>query len=288
MKVYAAWNGESTPRESLTVNRVATTIDTFFTFAYDTSLWGTRTVRFWVRDEDTVMSAARDTAVSVRLGGPVVWGHTPLAANDTVFVNVDRGYSGSAVKYYARVRAADTNGTIQRYYWSNNPWPDSGTVTTGDSLEYTVNILTLHQGLAQYIHVRDDDGLVRGGRFVVFADSAPPAPTFFQNGQSGDSVVLKWGKRMDAKDGMQTRVQIVTCFGDGCMPSDSLYPSANLPTLAQLESKWPVENIGGITCNVVKFKASQSGAGRWRVILVDGRGTRSPAPAVDPATFVAP
>jgi hypothetical protein len=146
----------------------------------------------------------------------------------------------------------------------------------------------INKGFARYVWAKDDDGLLRGGRFVVFADSAPPAPTFFDRGTSGDSVVLKWGKKQDFKNGMQTEVQIVTCFGESCTPSDSLYASDSWPTLSELEAKWPTENIGGIICNVVKFKATQSGAGRWRVILKDARETKTVAPGVDPATFVAP
>jgi len=126
---------------------------------------------------------------TVRKGAPVVRGD----AGDTVWVVVDRGFSGSSVKYFMKIHASDTNGTLQRYYWSNNPWPDSGTVTTADSVELDVD--EANNAVYRYLHVRDDDGLIRGGRFVVFADSAPPKPSNLNAVMTTglDSVRLMWG-----------------------------------------------------------------------------------------------
>jgi hypothetical protein len=152
--------------------------------------------------------------VRVKLGAPVVWGDS----GDTLWVVVDKGYSGANANYYAKVNALDTNGTVQKYYWSNNEWPDSGTVTSVDSLLYSVTELNLNKAQKQYIYARDDDGLISGGRFVVFADSAPPIPDVFASVQ-GDSITIYW-KGKDVKDGDQTRYMVL--LHQGAEPDSSV------------------------------------------------------------------
>ena len=58
-------------------------------------------------------------------------------------------------------------------------------------------------------------------------------------------------------------------------------------TLAELESMWGTEDLGGgVIVNALKAVLPQSGAGRWRVILIDARGIRTEGSDVAP--FVAP
>jgi len=204
-----------------------------------------------------------------------------------VFLIVDRGYSD----YYYRPKYADTNGVIDTFYFGQQENITLANKGKADSAVINIDENRINKGSTRYIWVKDDDGLVRGGRFVVFADSAPPRPTDFNGMQPvSDSVVLKWNKVQDYKDGMQTKVQILYCYNSGCTPTDSLFPSNALPTLTEIESRWGTASGG--TWNVVKLKkdpTKQTGTfGRWRVILVDARGTASECTEGCPATFEVP
>ncbi len=162
--------------------------------------------------DDAGLATEREFPVLVKRGAPEVWGDTPEGEQDTVFVVVDEGYSGAGVTYYARINSSDPNGSVVNHYWSNNAWPDSGTVTEGDSLEYEVDGSRINTGVTRYIHARDDDGLLSGGRFVVFADSAPGAIT-----ASSDNVEngrkFQWSG-MDAKDSLDTEYLILVRKGE--------------------------------------------------------------------------
>jgi len=206
---------------------------------------------------------------------------------------VDRG-TGTSVNYGIKVHAEDTNGTVDTVYWSSDATFNLGTAIRDDSiLTRTIDDVHVQNVIRYWIYARDDDGLLRGQRFIVYCDSAPPRPSNFNGMQPvADSIVLKWDKRQDYKDGMQTKVQVLTCYGNDCTPTDSLFPSNALPTLTEIEYRWGTASGG--TWNVVKLKkdpTKQTGTfGRWRVILVDARGTATigPNPAGDPATFEVP
>ncbi len=181
---------------------------------------------------------------------------------------VDNGYTRSGVKYYAKIHALDTNGTLLKYYWANTEWPDSGTVTSVDSLEYNVNVATIHNGVPQYIWGRDDDGLRNGGRFVVFADSVPRQVTGLSAtmNSGSDSVVLSWGLELDKKDSLETEVQLLIKYSNVGDPDVVLkdYTPAGQFELTQSGTK-----------RSFKFSKVQSEDIRWRVVLRDKRGSET-------------
>jgi|GEM_PF-3947237 len=237
-----------------------------FNYAFPVDKYGAVTVRLGVMDEDSVVGTA-EKVVNVRLGAPVVWGDD----GDTVWVVVDKGYSGAGVKYYAKIHARDTNGTIQKYYWSNNPWPDSGTVTPGDSLEYEVNIGTLHIGIPKYIHVRDDDGLVRGGRFVVFADSAPRAITA---AYSDAQHKFSWSG-LDAKDSLSTEYRILVKKGGAPDTSANSTDVAKDWTPGSVFGYTEPAYQGGPTFFWTYTPSQGNGKYFYQIIARDKRGTKS-------------
>ncbi|MBN1307092.1 MAG: hypothetical protein JXA18_04190, partial [Chitinispirillaceae bacterium] len=277
-KIYANWEGGDAAQDSLMISGNRASIDTFFTHAYDTS-GGAKTTRFKTIDEDTVASAFRDTAFTVRKGAPALWGDT----DDTLWVAVDEGYRD----YYYKPNYRDTNGTIQKFYFGASA--DTGAASykgPADSAVYTVSALTIDVGDYRYIYALDDDGLLRGERFVVFPDSAPPRPASFISSTISDSTILKWEKVLDTKDGVKTQVQIFIKEGSSGEPDVPLFAEP-LPTID--DPRFGEETISTLHATY-KFKCSFSGLGRWRVVLRDARGTESIAPntAGDPATFVAP
>jgi hypothetical protein len=234
------------------------------------------------------MSSSKDTTLTVRLAPPVLWGDTTGTPFDTTFVVIN---NGAGVSYNLHIHAYDTNGVNfkpVRYYWSEESSFDStsvNTVKTNDTARSrTIGTLEINHGWTSWIYARDDDGLVRGRQFTIFADSAPPAPTFFTFAQSSDSVILKWTAVQDAHDGLKTQVQIYIAQGTTSTPSTPLF-TGSLPTLG--DSRFGSENVGGIQCYTYKFKCSFSGAGRWSVMLQDARGSQTLGnPSI--SSFVAP
>ncbi|KMQ49394.1 Glycoprotein gp2 [Chitinispirillum alkaliphilum] len=193
--------------------------DTYqFTAEYDTSQYGSKTVRVRVMDNHGLVSEIEQFEFNVRLGRPVVWGNTPDGDQDTIFVVVDNGLTRTGVKYYAKVNAYD-NGTIERYYWANTKWPDTNTVTTVDSLEWNVDQARINNGVPQYIHVRDNDGLVAGKKFVIVADSAPPVPSVTSDAVD-EGRKLSWSG-MDVIDSLDTEYRILIKKGSQLTESDT-------------------------------------------------------------------
>ncbi|MDD5672574.1 MAG: hypothetical protein PHC61_00300 [Chitinivibrionales bacterium] len=122
---------------------------------------------------------------------------------------INNGYAN----YYYRPDHFDTNGIIQTYYFGLTN--DTGAaIYKGplDSASITIDNNNINKGSIRYVFGKDDDGFLRGNKsgnaFVVFADSAPPAPsvTFTQPGAG--IVLLKW-KNMDVKDDSATQYAIV-------------------------------------------------------------------------------
>jgi hypothetical protein len=197
-KILVAWNNnESAPTESLTINGTSGE----FTHWYDTSMSGARTVRFWVDDNDTLRSAVYNTNILVRKGAPSIWGDK----GDTVWVVVKNGPGN----YYYNANYYDTNGTIDTFYFStSNNLPSATAFYRVDSAMITISEDLCNSYLgARYIWVKDDDGLISGGKFFVSADSAPPEPTLGNVTIQGDSVKLAW-ENSDLKDGDLTLFQI--------------------------------------------------------------------------------
>jgi hypothetical protein len=134
---------------------------------------------------------------------------------------VDRGFG----TYHYGVNHYDTNGTITKYYWSLSNDTAAATKTDADSMTIDIDETRINKGFARYVWAKDDDGLVRGGRFVVFADSAPPVPTVGAV-KAGDSIRVEWFDH-DKKDSCFTEFRIL--YKKTASPSPA-------PTLAEADS----------------------------------------------------
>jgi hypothetical protein len=73
-----------------------------------------------------------------------------------------------------------------------------------------------------WIYGRDNDGLLRGEKFIVFDDSAPSKPNIL-NPPSGGliSLTLRWIND-DAKDLDATQFQVMIGYGSGVQPTTVL------------------------------------------------------------------
>jgi PKD repeat protein len=201
-KVYASWNN-GVSWDSLAVNISGTGTHTF-EYNFDTLGAGNKTLRFRVRDDDTVFSVSKDTAITVRLGAPVLWGDNP--AKDTIWVKVNNDYGN----YYYKPQYADTNGTIDTFYFGLNSNINQATKSTVDSALIPVDLNNINKGSLRYIWVKDNDGIIRGRQITVFADSIPPAPqaTYSSDG----SQKIMWSGK-DAVDGDATQFKILVKKG---------------------------------------------------------------------------
>lgn len=209
-KVYISWNGTNSPTDSIEIPRDTTVIDTFFTHSFDTSESGDRTVRFWVQDEDMLLSKNTDTAITVRLGTPVLLGDT----EDTLWAVINNG----AGYYDIHVNSIDTNGSIGTYFWDDlQGWKD----TTSDSLSsYQFRNSDIDTVIPFAIQCKDDDGLAYVKQFAMYADSVPRALTIVSV-PNGDSVKIMW-KGKDYKDGDATQYRILLKQGASPDSSDIL------------------------------------------------------------------
>jgi hypothetical protein len=130
--------------------------------------------------------------------------------------------SGVGRIYPIRINHFDTNGTISNYYW-NEASASLGRMTTTDTIMRTFGALEVNHGLNYWIYGRDDDSLLGGGKFVVFADSVPPAPQVSHIAGT-DSITIYWSGK-DAKDGDSTQYRILLKEGgepDSTVPADIL------------------------------------------------------------------
>jgi hypothetical protein len=268
-KIYASWNSGSSTVDSINVD-ITGSGNGEFTHYYDTTLSGNRTVRFSVMDDDSVVSGYKDTTFTVHKAPPVLSGDKA----DTLWVVID---SGVERNYPIHINHTDTNGTIGSCFWSGNPSP-LGRATSTDTIMRNFSAGDLIVPFNMYIYGRDDDSLVRGGRFVVFADSAPPMVTFLDRETAQDSIVFKWENLHDTHDGVKTKVQIYIKQGTAGEPNIPLFDTLNLPSLD--DPRFRSQLVGGIPCYTYKYKCPFQGAGRWRVVLQDARGSRTAAPAM--------
>jgi hypothetical protein len=209
LKVYANWQGGVSPQDSEVVNPPSGRVTAEFTHSYDTAQAGAHDAKFWVIDDDRVVSPALSKNVVVRKAPPVVRGDS----KDTLWVVVDKG---AGYNYTLHVRSEDTNGVIVRYYWDERVAFDSTTLPperkTSDSLfSRTIGSVEVNQGWPIWIYARDDDNLVRGGRFTVYADGPPPRcePVFPADESAVSGIVqFKW-KRFDAHDKSDTEFRVM-------------------------------------------------------------------------------
>jgi hypothetical protein len=265
-KIYAAWNNEITPTESLSITINSSGYGEF-THWYDTSMSGERMTKFWADDNDTLRSAAFNTNFLVRKGAPAVWGDN----GDTVWVIINRGIGF----YKIHQNAFDTNGTIQMHYWDDlQGWRDSS--ITDSSAEYQFRMTDINQGISFNIQARDNDQLKRGGQFVVFADSAPPEPLglYVLSTDNGDSVQIQWDSTaFDKKDCLATEIKIMIRYSNSGEP-DSV--------LLNWTAAYLLRTTG--TKRYFKFKKSYTGDIRYRIHFRDLRKSESVS-GIAPATI---
>ena len=263
-KVYFSIDGDSIAESTVVIPYNSALVDTFIWNSWEVTNSGAHTLRYWVEDEDGVFSTNRDTSVYVRLCTPVLWGDD----GDTTWVVVD---SGAGENYTLHINCFDTNGVFTRFYWHEAATFDSASgscVKTDDSARTRlIGALEVNNGWQSWIYGRDDDGLLGGGRFVVYADSVPPMVTGLsadmQDG--GDSVRLMWGLQLDRKDSIDTEIKIMIKYSDNGDPDS---------TLVDFTPAGEFRVTGG-NKRYFKFKKVQSGDIRWRVVLRDKRGSET-------------
>jgi hypothetical protein len=200
------------------------------------------------------MSSSKDTSILVRLAPPVLWGDAPAATGDTAWVTIN---SGAGKPYPVHINHFDTNGTIVNYYW-NEADSTLGRTTSTDTILRNFSILEMNHGLPMWIYGRDNDGLLRGRKFVVFADSAPQEPSLGSATISRDSVQFVW-QNADVKDGDSTQFQIL--FDTNNPPSTIVKPFGTCKKQGGLFYYW--------------HHPAASGIYRFKVIARDARGTIS-------------
>jgi hypothetical protein len=181
--------------------------------------------------------------------------------------------NGVGVNYKIHINSRDTNGTIQKYIWNFNSTIDSSAQFVTTDSQYTKIFTQIEMNQAQniWIYGRDDDGLLRGGEFVFFADSAPPEPSLGSPGISGDSVQFVW-QNADAKDGDSTQFQIL--FDTSNPPTTVVKPFGTCKKLGGLFYYW--------------YHPAASGIYRFKVIARDARGTTSPSQVSSFFSFTKP
>ena len=266
-KIGISWNGVQEPD----FDNSANDNDTSHTFSHAFTDSGSYTVSYWTVDEDGVFSPTKSTTVRVRLAPPVVRGDT----GDTLWVVVDTGFGD----YYYRPQYSDTNGVIDTFFFGIDNTISTATKSTADSALLNIDHSRLHIGVYRYIWVKDDDDLVRGGKFVVFADSAPPKPISLNAvmNAGSDSILFMWGMSLDNKDSLATKAKIEICFGTEWTTGTTIKDWTPA-------SQFAIVNYGGDK-RLFAFKKEQTGDILWRVTFMDARGTQSIS---DPAPFTIP
>jgi hypothetical protein len=217
------------------------------------------------------MSSSKDTAILVRLAPPVLWGDKPGTPNDTTFVIIN---NGAGANYKIHINSKDTNGVIQKYIWNfTNTIDSSAQFVTPDS-QYTKLFTSLEINQAQniWIYGRDDDGLLRGNKFVLFADSAPPAPVVTFSISAGGGVINWRGK--DVKDGNQTKYEILLKKGT----TDPVEPT-DIISQYNAGANYAAATVGGFDFSY-SFITQGSGEYHCQVIAKDARGTISKSTVV--------
>jgi hypothetical protein len=211
-KIFASWSGGAAAEDSL--NNAGAT-DSVFTFSHRFTIadTGNRTLKFWTRDADGLLSNVKTMPVRVKLGAPHLWGDTA----DTVWVIVD---SGVGRPYCIHINSIDSNGTIGRYYW-NEASNDTGEYAKNnltDTSMRNISIGDLITPFQMYIFALDNDTIPGSGRFVVVADSVPPEPTVTHTPVTGQMKISWSGK--DAKDVDSTQYKLVIKKGSVVTETD--------------------------------------------------------------------
>lgn len=267
-KVCAVWHSSSSTPQILTISAGAASIDTFFTHAYAVDQAGEVRPRFWSVDNDGVPSQQKDTLITVRLAPPKLTGDS----GDTLWVVID---SVTGTTYTIEVHAADTNGTILCYYWQETPSFDSSVSscvkTDINSRERVFSQNDMHAPIKMWIKACDDDGVVGGKQFVIYADSVPPAPSVTHS-VGTQKVKISWSGK-DTKDKDNTQYQVVVKYGTAISPGDENNPdyiaSAFRPG-TEYESGGPEDDF-----SFTYTPSNGSGKYYYLVIARDARGSIS-------------
>jgi len=211
----------------------------------------------------------------------VLWGDTTGTPFDTVWTVINNGVPAS---YKIHIKSYDTNGVNfkpVRYYWQDASVAFDSTITDPaidkaktniDSTTWPFRSGEANKGKALWIYGRDDDGLLRGGEFVIFADSAPPAPVVtFSIGSAGG--VINW-RGKDAKDGNQTKYEILLKKGT----IDPVEP-ADIISQYNAGANYSAATVGGFDFSY-SFITQGTGEYHCQVIAKDARGTISKSTVV--------
>ena len=220
-KLYVNWEGGDEFEDSLLISGSRSSIDTFFTHFYDTT-GGEKTVRVWAKDEDSLLSAVKDTVFTVRKGAPEVWGDS----DDTLWVVVDDGVNKNYPLNLVD-NAYDSNGINNRpvrYYINDGEIFDSTHISAKKSsdgnFEWYVDEDRVNTNPKRIqFYVLDDDGFLRGGEFVVFADSAPGEIVATHDAATYGRTISWSG--MDKKDSLDTEYRILVKLGSSLEESDT-------------------------------------------------------------------
>jgi len=275
-KLYVNWEGGDEFEDSLLISGSRSSIDTFFTHFYDTT-GGEKTVRVWAEDEDSLLSAVKDTVFTVRKGAPEVWGDS----GDTLWVVVDDGPS----KMYPLLlhdNVFDTNGVNNkpvRYYINEGSTFDStsGSAIKSDNGEmlWYVSEALLHVPVKVQFYVLDDDGFLRGGEFVVFADSAPGEIVASSDPVTGGRIISWSG--MDKKDSLDTEYRILVKKGNPISESDTTEEFIAKDWTRGNDPEFGYDNTGSNPLPFSWTYISDQGSGLYyfQVIARDARGSVS-------------
>lgn len=203
-KIFVSWDGDNIAEDSIIFITNSSNIDTAFTKTFDTTQNGANDLRFWAIDDDSIHSDNKDTTINIRLGAPVL----EADIDDTIWVVID---NGTGENYTVHINSIDTNGTINRFYWHEAATFDttSGScIKTDDSTRTrVVDVSNMHTGIPMHIYGKDDDNLMRGGQFIIFADSIPPEPSVSHASELND-IKISWSGK-DAIEGDETEYQIL-------------------------------------------------------------------------------
>lgn len=245
---------------------------------FDTS--GDSSVFYWtynINDVDSVknvivmiedMHGMKDCdtlGINIIPGYPEIWGDD----GDTLWVVVDNNYGN----YPLYVNSNDSNGAVETFYWSwSGGIANAFDSTDIDNISYGVNNITIHNSVNMWIYGRDDDGLVSGGKFLIYADSVPLEVTGlnFAMTSGNDSVIVMWGLELDEIDGLDTEIKIMIKY------SNVGDPDVVLKDFMKAEN-YEVNQAG--TKRLFKYEKTQTGDVRWKVVLRDKRGSETASEA---------
>ena len=232
---------------------------------FSSSFMQSKYIIYWVRDDDSLVSDTTKYAIFVRLAPPVLWGDG--SNKDTLWVPVDT----LTKAYYIQVYSYDTNGINNlpmNWYWNSIASLTGATVTQKDSLSISftgVNPFPIGIPQIRYIYARDNDSLLRGGQFVVYADSAPPTPLTTVDKPTGQIRIGWIGK--DAKDGNGTLFKIIMKKGSAPAITDTLIDFTSGISLSP--------GLNGYDFSYTFIPSGGNGTYYYQVIAKDARGATS-------------